>query len=361
MIRIVSAFLLMLVFSACSEKVPPEPQEPPPPDTTSHDWSFTMYEVGGMNTTLRDVAVLSTDYALAVGKVESFVFPKINAYLWDGYSLKPVSLPMYPHDTITIDPQKNPVTSGGWLSLNAIWAFRRDNLWYSTDYGAVAHLTTRGQDTCVHQETWMSRVDFNPPPGNCIWARDTSELYFGGDEGKLLRFAKGQWSQIPVETGGESVDQLFGYSDGSLFVRSAHTLLRLVGGISSIIWNRSMPSLSDSVYFGAPDFYWATEASDSAWIGSLYVARIRRDGSGKATVMLVSQYRAIHGNHDNDVFIVGYDGLITHYNGASFKHFHDFSGMSIRLLAVKMTGNEVFIVGDRYFGGGIFIHGKRTH
>ena len=114
MIRIVSAFLLLLLFSACSEKAPPEPQEPPPPDTTSHKWEFTMYEVGGLSSTLEDVSALSPAYAIAVGTMqETGGLPRINSYLWDGTSLQPMNLPIYANDTVTIDPQNHPNTRIG--------------------------------------------------------------------------------------------------------------------------------------------------------------------------------------------------------------------------------------------------------
>jgi hypothetical protein len=71
-------------FAACSD-ISPAPPISHAPDTTSHDWTFTMYEVGGMNTTLEDVFALSPDYALAVGKIERtgpYIRPQVNAFLW---------------------------------------------------------------------------------------------------------------------------------------------------------------------------------------------------------------------------------------------------------------------------------------
>jgi hypothetical protein len=352
---------LLAFIGACSDAPPAPPVAPPSPDTTSHEWTFTMYEVGGMNTTLRDVSALSPDYAIAVGYVEGISeWPRRNAFLWNGHTLDAISLPIYPHDTITIDPHHNSRTWVSWSRLNAIWAFQRDNIWYSADEGAFAHMTVSGNDTSVKQETYLTIGEGIGFATKAIWAKDSNEIYFGGYNSRLAMFRNGLWTAIPVDTEGEDIDQLFGYHDGTLYVRSVHTLLRLIDGRSAIICNRSMPSLSDLVYFGAPSFIWGNEKSDSAWINGLRVGRIRRDGVGKVTVLLESHYTGLHGTSDNDMFFVGYDGLITHYNGASFRHYNDFAGKSIRLLSVRVTGNDVFIVGDRYFGGGVFIHGTRS-
>jgi hypothetical protein len=176
---------VLLLCSSCSDGITPPDGTPHAVDTTSHDWVFTMYEVGGMNTRLMDVCALSPDYAIAVGSVQGFDWPRKNAYLWDGNALTAISLPIYPNDTVTIDPQHGTRTWVSWMDLNSVWAFRRDNLWYATGpgSGAIAHMTIRGTDTSVRQETWKTRADFIPSPGLSVWAKDTSELYFGVRKG----------------------------------------------------------------------------------------------------------------------------------------------------------------------------------
>ncbi len=68
----------------------------------------------------------------AVGKIERtgpYIRPQVNAFLWNGSSLTPISLPIDPNDTLTIDPHKHPDTQSSYPILNALWVFRRDNIW----------------------------------------------------------------------------------------------------------------------------------------------------------------------------------------------------------------------------------------
>jgi len=172
-----------------------------------------MYEVGGMNTVLTDVAALSPDFAIAVGKVERvFEFPRINAFVWNGFTLAPTSLPIYPNDTVTIDPQHGTRTWVSWSRLNAIWAFRRDNIWYASETGAIAHMTISGRDTSVRQDIYSSIGEQIGFASMRIWAKDTSELCFGGYQGRVARYKSGVWTAIPLAIQGQLGDarDLFG-------------------------------------------------------------------------------------------------------------------------------------------------------
>ena len=369
-------FILALPFFAlltCTKEQAPAPVVHHGIDTTSHEWTFTMYEVGGMNTTLRDVAALSPDYAIALGHVEHDFstgpqpWPSINAYRWDGEKLIPFSMPISPHDTVTIDPQKNLKPFGSWMDLDAIWAFRRDNIWYSSASGAIAHITILGPDTMVRQETWKTRPSLIPAPCSRIWAKDTSFLYFAGDEGNVVRNVKGVWEDIPADTKGMEITGLYGNDNGEVLIASNgsslhDTFLRFSDGKWSVIWDETLPSLSDPVMFGAPWCFWGPDNSDSLWIAGLWLGKIHKSGSGRVTPILnrlPSGFASIHGNSNQDVFFVGWNGVITHYNGATYRDFPDFMNKDMHFKAVRMTGNDVFIVGYRYFGGGIFIHGHR--
>ena len=366
MVRIVSALILSCLVAACSEKQPTAPPVPPPPDTTSHDWEFTMYEVGGLSSTLEDVSALSPDYAIAVGKMqETGGLPRINSYLWNGISLHPMNLPIYANDTVTIDPQNHPNTRIGETLLNAVWAFRRDNIWYSTD-GAIAHLTIRGRDTSVRQETWKTIGIEKAFSGTRIWANDTNEIYFAGLYSSVVKFANGEWIPMHAGTEYEKAEDLFGTGKALFLVTSRYpesSFKMFRDGMWRTIWKIDDPSLSNSVEFGRPNALWGNPGEDSVWLAGLWLGRYSKMGTGLVTPLFDIHrhgYTKIRGISLNDVFFAGADGLITHYNGNTFHDFIDYMDQEIRFLSLSVVQDHVFIVGYRRWGGGVFIHGKRT-
>jgi hypothetical protein len=362
------ALALLLWLAACND-VPPGHPVASGPDTTSHDWEFTLYEVGDMNTVLTDVAALSPDFAIAVGKVQgSDIFPVINAFVWNGTTLTPTNLPLYPNDTVTIDPQRDKRTWVGWQRLNAIWAFRRDNIWYASETGAIAHMTIRGTDTSVHQETYLSIGEKIGFASMRIWAMDTSELYFGGYRGYVARYKNGLWSAIPLAIEGNLGDarDLFGTSGDNILLSIVGNLnyksacYRYDGTKWKAIYDNG-PSLSPSVSFGLPVCFWGDKSDDSLWISGLWLGRMQKESYGPVrAVENVNPYGLlkIHGSKWNNVFFCGYGGLLIHWNGSGLRRYDGFLDQSLKFRSVFTLENDVFIVGERYFGGGIFIHGK---
>jgi hypothetical protein len=365
------ACILLARLAACTDE-PPAPPVTPGPDTTSHNWEFTLYEVGGMNTVLTDVAALSPDCAIAVGKVQMpGTFPEINAFVWNGTNLTPINLPMYPHDTVTIDPHHNNTTWAGWPRLNAIWAFRRDNIWYSSETGAIAHMTIRGKDTCVKQETYLSVGEQIGFASMRIWAKDTSELYFGGYQGRVARYKNGVWTAMPLTIQGQLGDarDIFGTSSENILLSIVGNLnyksacFRYDGTSWKVLYDYG-PSLSPTVEFGLPLCFWVDPSEDSLWIAGLWLGRMQKESFGPVrAVEELNPYGVIkiHGSKWNNVFFCGYRGTIIHWNGHDLRRYENYLDQSITLHSVFALENDVFIVGTRYFGGGVFIHGRRVN
>ncbi len=365
MVRSVLAFILSCLVAACSEKQPTAPPVPPPPDTTSHNWEFTMYEVGGMNTTLKDVYALSPDYAITVGRIEGVITqPFVNAYLWNGSSVDGISLPISPHDTVTIHPDV------GTKNLAAVWTFRRDNLWYTAgDEGAIAHMTIKGADTSVRQETYQTIGDEIGYSTERIWAFDTSTIYFGGRNGRAAIYRLGVWSYIPVSPSNTAyVRDLFGTIPANVFAllddnsgKRDYGSYRYDGTQWTAFWRSGFPSLCPEKQFGLPTCCWGSPDDDSLWIAGLWLGRMPKGGKESVRFVIDNvEVLRIRGSARNNVFFCGFDGCILHFNGATLKRYRDFEGRRIKLNAIACLKDDVFIVGDRYFGGGVFIHGRRT-
>ncbi len=355
--------LLVLFAGTCNNDSPVKPP-PAPPDTTSHDYQFRLYEVGGINSVFYDVAALSPDFVIATGKFEGMGNSDhpTNAFMWDGLDLKPISLPINPHDTFTV----NPPTS--FRIVTNIWNFRRDHMWYSNDYGAAAELTITGKDTNVMNINYRKRSDIAPSFGGRIWAKDTSEIYFGNEQGIMYKYKSGTWTPITPATKGGRIDDLWGFNSQNIWITTTEydsmndTFQRFDGKNWSLLWHRTLPSLSDSVLFGAPRAIWGTNDDDSIWVSGLYLGRMKKDGTGKVKALrdiTNGGVLRIRGSAKNNVFFVGYVGMILHYNGRSIKEYQNFVDPSIKFNSVATLENEVFIVGSKRWGGAIFVHGYK--
>jgi hypothetical protein len=128
-----------------------------------------------------------------------------------------ISLPIDPNDTLTIDPHKHPDTQSSYAILNALWVFLRDNIWYSSKAGAIAHLTTRGADTAVKQYPYPRFGPAIASAGLRIWAKDTGEIYFAGHQSRVTKYLNGSCFPIPAGSEDEKAEEIFG-TPTSLFL-----------------------------------------------------------------------------------------------------------------------------------------------
>ncbi len=348
-----------------SNELPVFTLPPIPLDTTTHEYEFTLYEVGEINSVFHDVVALSPDFVLAVGHLEPVSgISYTNAYLWNGTQLKPVCLPINPYDTATINPGPEPA-----VDLRSIWAFRRDNIWYGAGSGALAHLTIAGKDTLVYNLNYLTRSDASPSFRRRIWAKDTSELYFGGLRGTMYRYKDRQWQPMSAQTYGGDVTDLWGFDSDNIWMVSTddqffrHTFYQYNGTAWNLLWENGAVSLSDSAYFGAPNSIWGSNDDDSIWVSGLYTGRMKNDGKGKVRIFPETYnvgINRIRGSAGNNIFFVGLGGAILHYNGRTIRSYTSFLHSDIAFQSVSVLDGDVYIVGGRYMGRALFLHGRRV-
>ena len=360
-----ASIVLVIFFSGTCKNDSPVKQPHPPasPDTTSHEIEWTAYTVGDWGTHLDDVFALSPDFVIAVGKVwDSSQYPyKNNCYLWDGTSLKAISIPINNNDTVTINSKyRDP-------EINSIWMFRRDNLWYAMENKSTyAHVTIANGDTNLKSENNFVRTDISGAIGMAIWARDTNDIFFGGWQGGVMRYNNKIWTRYKIETGGNPVTDLCGLNSDNVFMcadgGNSGYFYHFDGNNWNLKWSDSYPSLSDSAVFGAISCFWGLPDADSIWIAGLWLGKMKSDGSGKVNIIKSLQpfglYK-IRGSKWNNVFFVGGIGAIMHYNGSTLHFYDEFYRNDWWLKSVAVLEKDVYIVGEIYGAqAGIFIHGK---
>ena len=352
--------LLTLFAGTCKNDSPVKPPPPPaPPDTTSHEIEWTEYVFPGSGE-LEDVWAFSADFAIAVGRIQdpSFSNEQLNSYIWDGKSWKLRGIPMqyFNGDTNTIN----------WKlygpGFTGIWGFRRDNIWFSSfaSNNAYTHMTIVGNDTMIKTEALAERGLGR------IWAKDTNEIYFAGDFGGIIRYDARTFIKLfsnPSIT--QPFRELWGFSSKDIYtsVYPNGFCYKYDGTTWSNFRDASNP-LSDSVFFGLPAAFGGTTDDDSMWVAGLWLARMKKDGTGKIRPIINIQQNGverIRGTSKNNMFFMSRFGPIYHYNGSTLKYYPNFSSGGNEFTSISIVGKDIFIAGYKYFGGTqpLIIHGKQ--
>jgi len=361
----VSAMLMSL--HACTQDSPVHPTTPLSADTTSHDWVFSMHRLreGIKSNRVTTITALSPDFVL------------MSAYdigpwalLWNGASIERILLPFksISRDTCRVCSPALGQYKGG---IDALWFFRRDNFWIA-DHDQTQHTTISAgdRDTMVYVTGWPHVSGIG---ASHIWAKDSANVFFAyRDASRVFRWrhTDRSWTTYtltyPDMWWSNEVYDIWGTSNESVFLHTNGGLRRFDGVEWRTIWNREMPSLCDSAYFGLPMSAWAAADEDSMWIAGLFIGRMRKDGSGRVTYIAKPENKpggfaigCVRGSAKNSVFFVGAGGNLIHYNGASFRVFDEFLNQGISFTKAVVFDNEVFIIGGHPFDGGILVHGRR--
>ncbi|MDT8324703.1 MAG: hypothetical protein RRA94_11355 [Bacteroidota bacterium] len=313
---------------------------------------------------------LSPDFVVAVGR--SVGPSPVRAFRWDGMGLLPMTLPYrldFRADTSTTNFPPEAYRSS---SLTDVWFFRRDNFWI-TDFDGATHVTIAGgdRDTMVYNIRYSFYEGFQPER---LWAYDSSNVFFLNDDADAVyqwRHRDRSWERHDLSYPSMPFDNrafdIWGTSQNSVFIHTNGGLKRYDGSQWHTVWDRSMPSLCDSATFGVPISGWAAADEDSMWITGLYIGRMRKDGTGKVTYRHSGKTasggsfdcRIVRGSAKNNVFFAGLGGNLVHFNGRTFRVFEEFRDLGTPFYRLAVFDNDVFIIGNQNFNGGVFVHGHR--
>jgi hypothetical protein len=302
--------------------------EPPPPDTkqadtTSHAFTWTVEMLGDVSpSSLYDVAVINDTLAYAVGEI--YVRDSTGGYntlpyniaKWDGrqWSLKQV----------TVSTRFGLVTA----PIEGIYAFSPTDIWLMAGdplYGDGEHWTDF--------DTRKILGDDNIILSHC-WGIESSDMYFAGDIGNIVRYHNGAWQKLPSGTTG-TIQDVWGAVDpstGSPYVLCAVAEAYSMGR-QRILQVKADNSV-DTIPWVAdrrPYSVWVSSASQVFTCGDGVFSRGPDDQWNEIAGMSVLPVftNKIRGIAPNDVFVAGDFGRMAHYNGSNFKVFSLTGGSAV--------------------------------
>jgi hypothetical protein len=341
MVKVIIATLL-LDLNSCAKLAPPQP--PNFPDTTSHVvfWRTDTIGFGGASS-VRDIAIINDNDIWAVGEFylkdsSGGIDPKLfnvlrwNGTKWDGYRL-----------TFEL---------GGTSYLNsayAVIAFGPNDIWIAND--APTHWDGQQLNLVDYRGVTFGEV-------HRFFGYSNTDFYTVGSTGKLSHYNGQFFEAIPTGVSSFLWD-ITGVKQQ--FYIASFTFGNQIRPSGIFEYSRNQfqflfPGPSDSSIFRALVNCFGLWMSPQGTFWALGEAFVFKPIESHLPIPGINPYqsvlRTIKGLADNDVWISGSDGVIMHFNGATWREY-SASDLGIPLTYVQyqasaIKGNTVVFGGWTY-------------
>jgi len=303
-------------------------------DTTTHNFTWTTYNIGYISSVLYDVFALSNNDVWAVGEIYSDS-GEYNAVHWDGNTWQLVNI------------EAEYLGNLGSPPMFGIYGFSNNDIWANPS--VPWHWD--GNEWIQYHLWDMGILDPNDGGVSHMWGTSSSNIYFAGEKGTLVHYDGSNWIKL---NGGTdlTISDIWGFQDDYL-VANAGSSSPLE--VYLLIYKDGILERSISNPYLTGDL-WGTSLDNIYVVGN---AILHFDGDSLHTLdwpsgIPVQTIHDIRGSSDNNVFMVGTNGLVAHFNGSSWFYYPELmQGRTQR--AVAVIDNEVFSVGS----GGLINHGKK--
>ena len=315
-------------------------------DTTSHNYTWQTFTFGGEagSCVLYDCAILSEDNIWCAGAIylkDSLGNPDPNAYNavhWDGQQWELKRIPFT-----------------GWCSavqfppLRSILVFTENDIWFARG-GSLVH---------YNGSTFYNDCDMNSlleGSINKIWGTDSNNIYAVGGAGSIAHYNGSSWQKLESPAGADATDfdfqDIWGVVDLSngqnkilavacnRFTNDGSAIVQITGNTIKIVQGDGLPSNISGV--------WSADGREWYICGDgLFKSRdLTKPWQEIAGQPLIYKL-CIRGNGPNDIFVAGYLGLVSHWNGYSWQTYPAMPG---NYYGLAVQGDLVVAVGQETAG-----------
>ena len=320
-------------------------------DTTSHDFTWEIRTFGnGSSSCFYDVAIVNESDIWAVGEiyiVDSTGWEKkYNAVHWDGqeWELKRI--------------KTNACGGVDYPPIRTVFAFSENNILFGHTDASITYFDgVNFSNDCSFIEQINGSI-------NKIWGTSSNDLYVVGYNGMLARYDGAQWyrlesgTDLPINDIWGATDSLTGKQiilcvASNEYFNYGKALLRIEGEQVTPVSSEGLPWSLTSVWFVPHHIYYV--AGD----GLFSSKRIGNVWEHKNFPIYFKD--CIRGSSLNDIVVVGSNGLLSHYNGSTWKHYlgNSLPFISGHYYAVQIY-NDVIIAAGYDYRGAVIAIGRRN-
>lgn len=309
-------------------------------DTTSHNFTFEMITFGGEagSCVLHDVAIINENNIIACGEIfmkdslgnpdpQGFGIAKWNGERWELKKL-------FYNNSIIISP------------IRGIFVLKPDEIYLAA--GSVF----RWDGVSSQAQLVYSRLSLPDPNATIekLWGKPNG-VYGVGNRGTIIYYNGTSWRRIESNTT-LNINDIWGdYNPitneweilavaSNKFLNEGSAVIKIEGSISKELNRTGLPWSLSSVWFKSHKKY---------FIGGdgLFFNKKINDNWKKDTTFIPIYKDRIRGISINDIIVSGSNGLLSHFNGYSWRHFinNELPYYSGRLLSVDLKQNVTVAVG----------------
>jgi hypothetical protein len=324
-------------------------------DTTSHDFQWEAIEFPSPfgSATLNDLAIVNENDIWAVGEIYSDSAQtsfRYNAVHWEGAQWR--------LQRITVRFRNSDITPPG----EGIFAFSNSDIWVTLG-GAPAHWD--GSNWTLYHLWDMGVLTQNDGGVTRIWGNSPDNVYFAGRGGTIVHYNGSSWQKI--ESGTDlPIQDIWGGRNEKKGVYEvicvASRLDQNEGSELLKINNNSVEKLQTEGLSWSLKAIWFIPGV-IYYIGGdgLYPSRNLADRWKAITSPLLYKH-AIRGQAVNDVIVAGSFGLLSHFNGLSWRHYNGghFPSTNAAYRGVAIHDNIIVAVGYHNLRNGFVVVGRRN-
>jgi hypothetical protein len=335
-----TSFLLFILFCLCIWSCTKEPVAPTisSPDTTSHDFTWNQYTFAGSagSSYFNDVVVISDTDIWAVGIIYTSGEAPYNAVHWNGKEWDSLKIQFHAFCDQSVTAS---------VPITAVIAFADNDVWFC-DGGELVHWNGNTYESdCSIQSLTSGEL-------RKMWGSSASDMYLVGYNGTIIHYANsaGQrimsetnlsiqdiWGDVNTTTGQE---EILAVASNSFALPQGKALIQLSGNTATTVSDSGLALAISSVwfipgsrYFIGGDGLFSTSAIGSRWQLDTTQPLLYKD--------------AIRGTAKNDIFVVGGYGLVSHWNGATWKQYtgNELQSIDGYYQSLSFRNNTVAAVG----------------
>jgi hypothetical protein len=314
-----------------------KPQSITTMDTTSHQFSWETFSFGGLGSSLLyDVAIINESDIWAVGEIyaDSAQPSKLyNAVHWEGqqWELKRI--------------KTNACGGVDYPAIRAVFAFSSVEVLFAHIDGSITYFDG---NNFVNDCSLITQLNGSVRQ---MWGVTGNDLYVVSGNGFIAHYNGSSWQKLESGTDFDFQD-IWGVVDSTngqnqilavacnRFTNDGSAVVQITGNTINLVQGTGLPSNISGV--------WSADGREWYICGDgLFKSRDLSKPWQKIADQPLIYKLCIRGNGPNDIFVAGYLGLVSHWNGYSW---HTYPQMPGHYPALAVQGDLVVAVGQETAG-----------